>query len=106
METSVAFVVCQVKEADPPAWMLLGLTEIEAVGAGDGGGGGGGAGATFFLQAPKIMMAPRVIAVANFMTKCRFILSSSYGSTPSRIRVKTWNHQHRDGYRCCKVATH
>ena len=30
-----------------------------AVGAGGGGGGGGG-GVTFFLQAPNIMIAPRV----------------------------------------------
>jgi hypothetical protein len=43
--------------------MLLGFTEIEAVGAG-GGGGGGGAGATFFLQAPSIMIG-QIIAVTT-----------------------------------------
>ena len=38
--------------------MLVGLTEMEAVGTGGGGGGGGG-GATFFLQAPDIMTMPK-----------------------------------------------
>jgi hypothetical protein len=53
------------------------MTEIETVGAG-GGGGGGGAGTAFYLQAPNIMIAPRVIAVMNPVTKCRFMLCSSY----------------------------
>src|SRR5271166_6248436 len=72
METSVALVVCQVSDADCPAWMLLGLTEIEAVGAaGGGGGGGGGGGATFFLQAPTARSAARERARnIHFMLLC------------------------------------
>src|SRR5579859_5793573 len=53
MDTSVALLVCQVSEADCPAWIEVGFTEIDAVGAGGGGGGGGGGGAAFFLQAPS-----------------------------------------------------
>src|SRR5690242_10496959 len=37
--------------------MLLGFTEIEAVGDGGGGGGGGGGGAAFFLHAPNASKA-------------------------------------------------
>jgi hypothetical protein len=43
IDTSVAFVVSQVSDADWPLSMLFGLTDIEAVGAGGGGGGGGAA---------------------------------------------------------------
>ena len=92
METSVAFVVCQASEADPPAWMLLGLTDIEAVGAGGGGGGGGGAGATFFLQAPNIRIVLKPNIIPKSLTKYRFILMTSpVGSTKSTV--------HRCGYR-------
>ena len=65
METSVALLVCQVSEADWPFSMVLGLTEIEAVGDAGGGGGGGGGGATFFLQAPSISTAPSATTSAN-----------------------------------------
>jgi hypothetical protein len=37
--------------------MVLGLTEIEAVGSGGGGGGGGGGGVAFFPQAPSVSSA-------------------------------------------------
>jgi hypothetical protein len=77
IETSVALVVCQFSEADPPTRMSVGSTEIEAVGAGGGGGRGGGAGATFFLQAPNIMMAPRATAVTKYFDRC-VILNFSY----------------------------
>src|SRR5215470_17853532 len=60
MLTSVALVVCQVSVVDMPLSIEFGLAEIDAVGAGGGGGGGGGGGACFFLQAPNIMMAPRM----------------------------------------------
>ena len=52
--------------------MLVGLTEMEAVGAGGGGGGGGG-GVAFFLHAPNIMMVPKTIASANHFVYLRFI---------------------------------
>jgi hypothetical protein len=65
MEISVALVVCHAKEAAPPACMLLGSTEIEAVGAGGGGGGGGGAGAAFFLQPPSITIAPNAKTIVH-----------------------------------------
>src|ERR1700733_2963041 len=51
--------------------MVLGLTEIEAVGSGGGGGGGGGGGVAFFLQAPNIITAPSMTTSANhFMRRC------------------------------------
>jgi len=52
--------------------MLLGLTEIEAVGAG-GGGGGGGAGVVFFLQALSRMIA-HTIAVNAKHFSCSFLM--------------------------------
>src|SRR3954469_22465833 len=57
METSVALLVCQVSEADWPAWIVFGFTEIEAVGAGAGGGAGGGGGAAFLPHAPRVISA-------------------------------------------------
>src|SRR5277367_6630773 len=59
MLASVALLVCHVSVVDCPLSIVVGLAEIEAVGAAGGGGGGGGGGATFFLQARSIMMAPR-----------------------------------------------
>jgi hypothetical protein len=53
-------VVCQFNVVESPLLMELGLAESDAVGAAGGGGGGGGGGATFFLQAPSIMIAPRI----------------------------------------------
>src|SRR5271165_1405757 len=75
-ETSVALVVCHVSDADCPAWILVGLTAIEAVGAGGGGGGGGGGGAAFFLHAPSARRALSAITVNNhFVLLCfTFIL--------------------------------
>jgi hypothetical protein len=52
--------------------MLVGLTEMEAVGAGGGGGGGGG-GVTFFLQAQSIMKAPKTMTSANHFMYLRVI---------------------------------
>ena len=49
--------------------MLLGFTEIDAVGAGGGGGGGGG-GATFFLQAPNINSALNPTTRKNHFMDC------------------------------------
>jgi hypothetical protein len=57
--------VCHVSVADPPAWIVSGLTEIEAVGAGAGGGGGGGAGAVFLWQAPSSITALSAATVAR-----------------------------------------
>jgi hypothetical protein len=57
MVTSVAPVVCHVSVVGWPASTVFGLADSEAVGAVAGGGGGGG-GATFFLHAPRNMMAP------------------------------------------------
>lgn len=75
IETSVAFEVCQLSVADCPAWIVSGLTEIEAVGDGGGGGGGGGGGAAFFLHAPNIRTAHNAITVASVFTACcRFML--------------------------------
>jgi hypothetical protein len=56
--------------------MLVGSTDMEAVGAGGGGGGGGG-GAAFFLQAPSIMRVPKIIANANHFMHLRVIYLSS-----------------------------
>jgi hypothetical protein len=76
MLTSVALVVCHDKVADCPLSIEFGLAESEAVGAGGGGGGGGGGGATFFLQAPNIMMVPRMnTRVTHFVLRC-FTFSS------------------------------
>jgi hypothetical protein len=58
-ETSVALLVCQVSEADWPASIELGFTEMEAVGAAGGGGGGGGGGVAFLPQAPNVNSALR-----------------------------------------------
>src|ERR1700756_5906813 len=75
MVTSLAFVVCQLSVVDCPFWIALGLADSEAVGAGGGGGGGGGGGATFFLQAPNIMMAPRMNTRAvHFIFGCFTVL--------------------------------
>jgi hypothetical protein len=52
--------------------MLLGSTEIEAVGAGGGGGGGGGAGAAFFLQPPSITIAPNAKTIVHRFSFCFF----------------------------------
>ncbi len=55
--------------------MLLGFTEIEAVGAaGGGGGGGGGAGAFFFAQAPSAKTAPSAMINKNHFMRCCFTL--------------------------------
>jgi hypothetical protein len=71
MLTSVAFVVCQVRVVDWPLSTVLGFAVSEAVGAAGGGGGGGGGGATFFLQAPNIMIAPNMnISVIHFSFGC------------------------------------
>jgi hypothetical protein len=71
MLTSVAFVVCHVSVVDMPFSTLFGLAEIDAVGDGGGGGGGGGGGACFFLQAPNIMIAPRMnTRVIHFTFGC------------------------------------
>ena len=56
--------------------MEFGLAESEAVGAGGGGGGGGGGGACFFLQAPNIMMAPRMNTKVSHFICGRFTFSS------------------------------
>jgi hypothetical protein len=73
----VAFVVCQVSVVDMPLSMLFGFAEIEAVGDGGGGGGGGGGGAAFFLQAPNIMMAPKMnTRVTHFIFGDCFTFSS------------------------------
>jgi hypothetical protein len=74
METSVAFEVCHERDAVSPDWILLGVTDIEAVGAGGGGGGGGGAGATFLWHAPSIIAAVTVIAIANCFIDCCFTI--------------------------------
>src|SRR5258708_823824 len=52
--------------------MEFGVTAIEAVGVGAGGGGGGGGGATFFLQAPSVMIAPRMTTSVNHFMRCCF----------------------------------
>jgi hypothetical protein len=54
-----------------PFSTLFGLAEMDAVGDGGGGGGGGGGGACFFLQAPNIMIAPRMnTRVVHFTFEC------------------------------------
>src|SRR5580704_4303077 len=76
IDTSVALPVCQVRDADCPAEMLVGFTEIEAVGAGDAGGGGGGGGAAFFLHAPSARKPPSATTRNNFLMLACFTLSS------------------------------
>ena len=78
MLTSVALVVCQVNVVESPLLMELGLADSDAVGAAGGGGGGGGGGATFFLQAPSIMIAPRI------GSECSNVTSSGSRSPPSK----------------------
>jgi hypothetical protein len=76
MLTSVAFVVCHVNVVEAPLSIVVGLALIDAVGAAGGGGGGGGGGATFFLQAPSIMTAPKAnTRVIHFIRAC-FTFSS------------------------------
>jgi hypothetical protein len=76
MLTSVAFVVCHVNVLEAPLSIVVGLALIDAVGAAGGGGGGGGGGATFFLQAPSIMTAPKAnTRVIHFILAC-FTFSS------------------------------
>jgi len=75
MLTSVAFVVCHVNVVEAPLSIVAGFALIDAVGAGGGGGGGGG-GATFFLQAPSIITAPKAnTRVIHFILAC-FTFSS------------------------------
>src|ERR1700757_381218 len=116
METSVALLVCQVSDADCPACMVFGLTEIEAVGAGGGGGGGGGGGVAFFLQAPSMIMALKASIKKNHFrlsftfnppgipnevrnqTKYGYVLpglfmSDSLFPTPIRLRITTGKRQ-------------
>jgi hypothetical protein len=61
IETSVASVVRQASTEPPPGFIELGVTVIEAVGAGalaSGGGGGGGGGTGFLWQpAAKVKVA-------------------------------------------------
>jgi hypothetical protein len=71
MLTSVALLVCHDNVVDCPLCIESGLAVSDAVGAGGGGGGGGGGGATFFLQAPNSIMAPRTnISVLHFIPLC------------------------------------
>src|SRR5579864_3714806 len=58
MDTSVAFVVCQVSVDDCPLSMVSGLAVNDAVGAAGGGGGGGGGGGCFLWHAPSSITAP------------------------------------------------
>src|SRR5271166_2387417 len=76
MLTSVALLVCQVRVVDPPLSTVLGLAESEAVGAAGGGGGGGGGGATFFLHAPRVMIAIRANTNIIHLTFRGFTCSS------------------------------
>src|SRR5258708_5547340 len=68
--------------------MEFGVTAIEAVGAGAGGGGGGGGGATFFLQAPSVMIAPRMTTSVNHFMRCCFTLYSSCGPQNFPFKVR------------------
>src|SRR5579863_1042856 len=56
--------------------MLLGFTEIDAVGAAGAGagGGGGGGGAAFFAQAPSVIRAPSATISRNHFMFCCFTL--------------------------------
>src|ERR1700736_1355807 len=95
--TSVAFVVCQVKVVDIPLSMELGFADKEAVGDGGGGGGGGGGGAALFLQAPNIMMAPRMNTRVDHLTIECFTISSlgvcTHGHCANALRpVATGQH--------------
>ena len=79
IETSVAPLVYQVSVVDWPLWIEFGLAVSDAVGAGADGGGGGGGGATFFLQAPSIMMAPSAITnVIHFNNVFCFTFPPAY----------------------------
>jgi len=74
MLTSVAFDVCQLSAADCPCVMLVGLTEIEAVGDAGGGAAGGGGGATFLAQALN-KTSPAMAAASKLLrTQCSFTM--------------------------------
>src|ERR1700737_293417 len=47
--------------------MVLGFTEMEAVGSGGGGGGGGGGGVAFFPQAPSVNSVPSATISRNHL---------------------------------------
>src|SRR6516164_6802538 len=90
MLTSVAFVVCQVSVVDIPLSMEFGFADSDAVGAGGAGGGGGGGGATFFLQAPNIIIVPRIkTRVLHLNFEC-FTFSSLQNARawPASTRLK------------------
>jgi hypothetical protein len=73
--------VCQVKVVEPPLSTVLGLAESEAVGAAGGGGGGGGGGATFFLQAPRVMIAMRANTnIIHLTFRCFTLLLRALGA--------------------------
>src|SRR5271169_3236723 len=74
IDTSVALLVCQVREADCPAWIEFGLTEMEAVGAGGAGGGGVGGGIFFFPQALSASTAPSATMSRDHLILCCFTL--------------------------------
>src|SRR5579864_3696601 len=87
--TSVALVVCHVKDADWPAWIEFGFTAIEAVGAaaGGGGGGGGGAGAAFLWHPASSMSAHNPMTSRNHFERCTFTCSS-LEKTPGKLRYE------------------
>jgi len=78
MLTSVALVVCHVRLTDWPLSTVFGLAVSDAVGADGAGGGGGGGGATFFLQAPSTMIAPRTTIKLNHFSFCCVTIASMH----------------------------
>src|SRR5207253_396491 len=92
MLASVALLVCQVRVVDWPFSTVFGLAVSEAVGAAGAGGGGGGGGATFFLQAPSIMMAPKAnTSIANLSRRCFTLVLRAL------VRI--------DSYRCARLRS-
>src|SRR6476661_4042722 len=78
MLTLLAFCVSQVRVVACPLSTVLGLAVSDAVGADGAGGGGGGGGATFFLQAPSTMIAPRTTIKLNHFSFCCVTIASMH----------------------------
>jgi len=95
--TFVAFVLVQLKVAEPPLAMLFGLTEMLAVGAAAGGGAGAaGAGCAFLWQPADISTTPRArvrsvhfIVVFNASSRARTLAHWATATCRRPVNRKT-----------------
>src|SRR6202453_3364250 len=87
METSVASVVRQASTELPPGSMVLGVTVVEAVGAGHVGdaGGGGGGGTAFLWQPATRVRVATAMSDAKYLCCGLFTMFSLRSSFPKAL---------------------